>query len=87
MIIKNKFIYEYNNRLSAILSSMFVFGVLRNDALELLMYEIADLSRENERVHRIQASVVPCSVPRFAGWQQFGQSVCYCVFFTEPSCS
>ena len=44
---------------------MFVFGVLRYDALEPLMHEIADLSRANEMVHRIQASVVTYSVPRF----------------------
>ena len=44
---------------------MFVFRVLCDDALEPLMHEIADLSRANEMVHRIQASVVPYSVPRF----------------------
>ena len=44
---------------------MFVFRVLCDDALEPLMHEIADLSRANERVHLIQASVVPYSVPRF----------------------
>ena len=44
---------------------MFVFGVLRYDALEPLMHEIADLSRANEMVHHIQASVVSHSVPRF----------------------
>ena len=40
---------------------MFVFMVLHGDALELLMHEIADLSRANEKVHRIQASLVPLS--------------------------
>ena len=29
------------------------------------MHEIADPNRANERVHRIQTSVVPYSVPRF----------------------
>ena len=44
---------------------MFMFGVLHDDVLEPLMHEIADLSRAYERVHRIQATVVPYSVPRF----------------------
>ena len=44
---------------------MFVFEVLRDDALDPLMHEIVDLSRANARVHRIQASVVPYSVLRF----------------------
>ena len=34
-------------------------------AIEPLMHEIADLSRANEMVHHIQASVVSHSVPRF----------------------
>ena len=42
-----------------------MFGVLHDDVLEPLMHEIADLSRAYERVHRIQATVVPYSVPRF----------------------
>ena len=42
-----------------------MFGVLHDDVLEPLMHEIADLSRAYERVHRIQATVVPYLVPRF----------------------